>query len=544
MTKNRAAFIFLGLGFILYLAPVLLLCATPPYTRDALVHHMAVPKIWLNSGGICEIPWADFSYHPMNLQILYYLSLVFKSDIAPKFVHLSFALATGLIIFLYLKTKISKPWAAFGALFYLTVPAVLKLQTIAYVDLGLAFFVCACVLALFKWMEQGYGVNGWLILAGVCMGLAVGTKPNGILAWGLMCLLVVYFAARDAEQAQWKAVWWGGLFFLCALIVVSPWYIKNYIQVGNPLYPLFSPGGSAYPLFANDKAGEDISIFLLRKQLFGEGLLEYLLIPIRMFFSGQDDTPQFFDGVLNPLLLLAAPFAFGWKKHRKQVAFMGLFCLLYIIMAFLKTAPRIRYIICTIPFLAVMTAMGLAYLQNALSEHFNGKSAQALVWLPVLVAVLGLGVNARYLTAYFAKADPMPYVTGRESRADFLEKRVREYKAVEFINDSLPQDAVVMLVFMGRRGYYLDRQYFHKNMGGVREIDLAIQDMMEGKSSSGRLHSYGATHLLVQTNLFINHIVNEFGEARGKEILGQFLAQNPVLFQNKEYAVLQVGAVS
>ena len=544
MNKNRAAFLFLGLGFALYLAPILILCATPPYTRDALVHHLAVPKIWLSSGGICEIPWAEYSYHPMNLQLLYYACLILKSDIAPKFLHMSFALAAGLIIFLYLKTKISKPWAGFGALFYLTTPVILKLQTIVYVDLGLAFFVCAAVLSLFVWMDRGYGVNRWLFLAALCMGLAVGAKPNGLLAWGLICLLMVFFTARDNIQAQWKAIWWGGLFFLLALIVISPWYIKNYLQVGDPLYPLFSPGGSAYPLLANDQIGKDVSIYLIRKHLFGESLLEYLLIPIRLFFSGQDDTPQFFDGVLNPLLLLAAPFAFGLKKHRKQAAFMGLFCLLYIILAFLKTAPRIRYIVCTIPFLAIMAAMGLSYIQNELSQRLQGNTAKILFWIPAAVAVLGLGANARYLASFFSKVDPLPYVMGEESRNSFLEKHVGEYKTVEFLNRTLPKDARVMLLFMGRRGYYLDREYFHKNIGGLREVDLAVQDILEGKSSSDRLRSYGATHVLVQLNILFFHLEDVYGQAQAKQLLLRFLEENPILFQDQGYAVLQVGRPS
>ncbi|MBI9074447.1 MAG: hypothetical protein JEZ02_03470 [Desulfatibacillum sp.] len=540
MKKDKAASLLIGLGFLAYLAPVLILCATPPFARDALIHHLAIPKIWLRSGGMCEIPWAPYSYHPMNLQLLYWACLFFKSDIAPKFVNMAFGLGTGLLIFSYLRTRVSLAWAGFGSLFFLTVPVILKLQTTVYVDLGLAFFISASVLVLLKWMDQGYGFNRWLVLAAFCMGLAVGTKPNGLLAWGLVCMLLVFFAARDNAQSQWKAIWWGGLFFLITLLVVSPWYIKNYLLTGNPFYPLFASGSSAYPLLSNDKVGADLSIFYLRQQLYGEGLLDYILIPVRLFFSGQDDTPQFFDGVLNPLLLVLAPFAFGLKSQRKHTVFMGLFCLLFLILAFLKSVPRVRYVVCIVPFLAIMATMGLVYMQTLTARAGLGKKIFQ-VWLPVLIAVLGLGYNARYLHTYFLKVNPMPYVLGQESRDTFLEKHVGEYKVVKFINENLPKDARIMLLYMGRRGYYLDRDYFHCNVGGLREVTQIVQDVLDGKSSAERLRSYGGTHVLMKTDFLLKEVAHKYDQAQVELFVDRFQKENTFLFQDFPYAVLKIG---
>ncbi|HBZ54809.1 MAG TPA: hypothetical protein DEO88_05340, partial [Syntrophobacteraceae bacterium] len=49
---------------------ILLLAAVPPVDRDALTHHLAVPKLYLQQGGMVEIPWVPFSYYPMNLDLL------------------------------------------------------------------------------------------------------------------------------------------------------------------------------------------------------------------------------------------------------------------------------------------------------------------------------------------------------------------------------------------------------------------------------------------------------------------------------------------
>ena len=73
---------------------ILLLRGVPPVGRDALTHHLAVPKLYLKYGGLVEIPRVPFSYYPMNLDLLYMIPLYFGNDIIPKFIHFAFALLT------------------------------------------------------------------------------------------------------------------------------------------------------------------------------------------------------------------------------------------------------------------------------------------------------------------------------------------------------------------------------------------------------------------------------------------------------------------
>jgi hypothetical protein len=41
-----------------------ILCLMPPVSRDALIHHLAIPKLWIRHGGFLETPWTIFSYFP------------------------------------------------------------------------------------------------------------------------------------------------------------------------------------------------------------------------------------------------------------------------------------------------------------------------------------------------------------------------------------------------------------------------------------------------------------------------------------------------
>ena len=171
----------LGILALLFVS-IVLLSLVPPVSKDALVHHLAVPKLYLENGGIYEIPFMPFSYNPMNLDLLYLIPLYFGNDIIPKFIHFFFALLTGWLIFDYLKRRISTLYGLAGALFFLSTPIIVKLSITVYVDLGLIYFSTASLLSLLRWMENGFRVRT-LVFSSVLCGLAMGTKYNGLVSF-------------------------------------------------------------------------------------------------------------------------------------------------------------------------------------------------------------------------------------------------------------------------------------------------------------------------------------------------------------------------
>ena len=73
MSKRLLAINIMLASFLLaVIVAIVLLGAVPPVSRDALTHHLAVPKLYLSHGGIYEIPSIAFSYYPMNLDLLYW----------------------------------------------------------------------------------------------------------------------------------------------------------------------------------------------------------------------------------------------------------------------------------------------------------------------------------------------------------------------------------------------------------------------------------------------------------------------------------------
>ncbi len=279
---------------------------TPPIDRDALIHHLAIPKLWLKNGGFYEIKWAGFSYFPMNVDILYLIPLYLNKDFLAKFIHMAFGLGTAVLIFAYLRKRISVIAGLLGVVVFLSTPMIFRLSTEVYVDLGLIFFTTASILALIRYFDGECAEFGWLLISAVCMGLALGTKYNAMIVWFFLTLAVIFICSRQTGR-QWNSIKYGAVFFLVSLAVFSPWLIKNYILTGNPFHPLmgaiFNKGASVTSegvrslVYGHTYMG----LFQIRENMFGEGFWETLLIPVRYFFQGQDNNPRYFDGVLNPL---------------------------------------------------------------------------------------------------------------------------------------------------------------------------------------------------------------------------------------------------
>ena len=218
--------------FGLLVFSLLFLSITPPVTKDALIHHLATPKLYLNHGSVYEIPDMVFSYYPMNLDLIYLIPLYFGNDIIPKYIHFFFGLLTAWLIYAHLKRRVNTNYALGGALFFLSIPIIVKLSISAYVDLGLLCFTTASLLLLLKW-GQTDGKSSALILSAICCGLAMGTKYNGLVSFVVLLTIVPFIFQRKQPQkgmvSGLRSLGDALLFGLIALAVFSPWMIRNYI---------------------------------------------------------------------------------------------------------------------------------------------------------------------------------------------------------------------------------------------------------------------------------------------------------------------------
>ncbi len=522
-----------------------LLCLAPPIARDVLIHHLAIPKLWINHGGFYETPWAVYSYYPMNLELLYLVSLYFGNDIIPNLIHLGFGIGTALLIYFYLKSRFNQIAGLLGFLIFISTPVISKLSTMAYVDLGMIFFITASVLSFIRWRDCEYFHSRWLLISAVAMGLALGTKYSSLVPWFFITLAIIFIYSRDTGNSG-KAIKYGLIYFIISLAVFSPWLVKNTILTGNPFYPLF-PGifnsGMMFDGNTNSLAlvHAHASLFKTRGMMFGENLWEILLIPIRIFFQGQDNSPRYFDGVLNPILILFVPFAFMKKDMKIEKLFFLYFSIFIILVALFLDQIRVRYILPAIPFLAILSVTGIINIYVWLKELKSGIPQKiGLSGLVIIVLVL-LSLNVIYIQKYFLKIDPLRYLAKKETRDDFIARHDGSYPAIMYVNKKTPKDSRIRLILLTGRGYYLDRIYQEDRSMGMGIIQGMIDHSSSGELFNKYLSSLDCTHLLIRYELFETYIQEKFDSKKVQQLKKQMSNTLKIIYDDTHYRIYHVS---
>ena len=567
--------ILLLLLFAAVIASIMVLSWVPPVSRDALTHHLAVPKLYLQQGGIHEIPSIPFSYYPMNLDLLYILPLYLKNDILPKFIHFSFGLLTAWLIFSYLRKRLDGIWASGAALFFLSLPIIVKLSITVYVDLGLVFFSTAALMALFKWIESRFKFR-YLIFSAISCGLALGTKYNALIVLFLLAAFVPLLynqratgesdtkeeiSGPGAFSRQMRAIGCGILFCLIALIVFSPWMVRNYIWKANPVFPLynsyFNPPKSGlspapdtnvkseinHSKSANDKNVSSVrGPFAVRKVVYREAWWEIALIPARIFFQGRDDDPRYFDGKLNPFLFLLPIFAFfqlattsaAVTAEKKALLW---FAILFILYAYLKTDMRIRYITPAIPPLVILATFGFYQIHKYLSQRqLQGRGPRAQIMASVLAAVIFI-FNGLYIIHQFKVVDPFSYIGGRVGRDAYITKYRPEYAVIQYANRHLGADAKLLVLFMGNRRYYSDRDMIF----GINLFRKIIKKSDTAQAAQKELQHRGFTHLLIRYDLFNQWTDKQFNTIEKMRLKTFFARDTRQVLSQKGYGLFQLA---
>jgi hypothetical protein len=512
----------------------------PPVSKDALVHHLAVPKLYLKHGGIYEIPFMVFSYYPMNVDLLYMIPLYFGNDIVPKLIHFVFALLTAWLIFGYLKRRSNTMYALFGVIFFLSIPIVVKLSITAYVDLGLIFFSTASLLLLLKWSENQFRLR-FLILSALFCGLAMGTKYNGLITFFLLTLFATFICSKYAQgskQSPFRAAGYGLVFAGVALLMFSPWMIRNIIWTNNPIYPL-------YDHWFNSQYGEaqrSLGPFAFRALIYHESWWQIVLLPVRIFFQGQDGIPQYFDGKLNPFLLLLPITAFLWTRQdaerlKREKKVLLAFVILFFALTFFRTDLRIRYISPIIPPLILLSVLGIRNIIHGVGNCKGRATRRAVTILLVSALTVALVLNARYFFEQFRYVQPFAYLRGHLSRDAYISKYRPEYPALQYMDRHLPSKALVLFIFVGNRGYYCERDYvFGEDL--MREVFLASKSPEEMVRV---LRDKGITHLLIYERLFEKWVRDNLSEG-DRHVLSEFFKKYVrVLYYERGFSVSALG---
>ena len=459
---------------LMLLALTVLHALTPPWSYDALMYHLAAPRLFLEAGRLLFLPEIWQANGPLLTEMLFLPGLAFGSDSFARLIHATFGLWLSLAVYAFALRFINQRTARLSFWIFIGVPGLPIVAGFAYVDLAWALYTFLAVYALARW-SQNTDVRGWLTLAGVLIGLAMGTK---YLALGGFAVLTCWILLHGFRKKQPRTLAYAARFILTASLIAAPWYLKNLFLAGNPVFP-FGNGGPGWP-------PERLDLLLSHLGSIGrpENALEYLLLPWNLYFH-----PQAYRTLGGEGLSIFFPLALFYFRRRKSAALDLLaFTTVFLTIFWLATSVQIRFLFPVFPPLSILAAIVLDDLiEGAKARARVAATLEALPMLPMLISLITvLGI----LLSVKAPA----VLLGQESRGEFLERTVFDFRAHEYIQENLPDDARVLMLWDGQTYYCGSRCIPDADQA---RWPLLVFDNPDAEQAAKRLQAQTATHLLV-----------------------------------------------
>jgi len=467
----RLALLFLLAIFGLALLQTL----TPPWDYDGLMYHLVGPRLFLEAHRIYPVPniWAVNG--PFYAELLYLIGMGFGDDVFPKLVHYLFGLLVVSATWIVGKRWIGGSVGWLAACVLVGIPTLPVWASFAYIDLAWTvyeFLALACVL---EWWDRED--TSWLILAGLFVGLAMGTKYIAVAGLAVLGLAVLWRVRREG----WRAISGAGLAIgVPAVLVALPWYLKNLVWFGNPVYPLYF-GGPEW-------SARRLALYMGYLNSFGtgKGLLSALALPWNVFAQHQR-----FGAVMNlidmPSLFFLLVFAYPFLSKNRVVTLILLVSLARVGIWF-AGSQQLRFLLPIAPGLSITSAYVIVQVGQLQRKRHLPLSAL----LPSLAVGL-LGVTLFYQVVMLREVRPLLSPLGFESRSAFLTRMVKDFAVGRMALQELPEGSRVLLIGDGRSYYCLpacmpDPDHFRWS--------AEVSDLRSPASLTTWLASLGATHVL------------------------------------------------
>ena len=464
------------LSFILSLAP-------PIEDFDAIFYHLTVPSWWLRDGGLSLIAIPHYWY-PQIVEGSFVWPMVLGLDTATHLIHFTWFILTIILLWHWTRQLWDNSIAWDVLLILLTMPSLLWLASWAYTDYALTFAGLATLYSLWKW--QGTQKNGWLFISGIMAGVAVSVKYTGFVVPLTGVLLVVFWEQGMLQQLK-KVVY----FSATTILVASPWYLRNWIWMGNPLYPFIFEGRFWDSFLAQSYSASGSGI--------GLDPVKLLTLPLTATLGTQD--MNFFDGRIGPFILILFPLVLWvfWESlqeqsgRRSSLFVIGLFSFVSIVAWIVGVINSASLFQTRLLFPALIpSAIPLALGLNSLYRLDTSRMRISFIVRSMLAFVVL--ANLLNFSLQILVRDPISVVIGITSRQDYIERRQPGYAHALALMKNVPENSKTYFLFEPR-SYGMDTQVQPDAINTNFPHDLWLYKTPEKIIAAWQKQGY--THLLI-----------------------------------------------
>ena len=472
---------FLGLLALLSIG----LALAPAFRTDALAYHLAVPKAFLQAGGLVNLPSNIYSFFPQQMEMLYLFALALGTDSLAQLTGLGIVFLLLLALWHYSSKKMEDSYAWLTPVIFFSTPTFFSLASSAYVEVQTVTYL---FLAFYCW-ENGCKRKhtNWFILMTLFTGAAVATKLTSviILPLAFLGLAIHSLTHKNVNQAATQCL----ILVLGSLLILSPWLARNYFFTGNPLAPFFinifgGENGMNWDIARSQMQFKYYSSFGM-----GHGILDFFSLPINLTFFSELNSLKF-DGKIGILYFLLLPALLG--LGRKALPTIIVFSVL-LVFWFLQM-QSIRLLAPAFAFLSLLLISGL---NQIFIKYQSGKIEKK-----ILTAILALGIlfNTSTIIKEWFHVNPLSYLLKKETREQFLSHQIKAYPSYYDANKFLTEKDKVLMVYMKNLGYLMNRPFLSDTFLESHTLSEIIDKGVYAADIINRLKARGITHVLFDFN--------------------------------------------
>jgi len=406
----------------------------PATAWDALVYHLKGPELYLASGRIglpVDLPYLGF---PQYQEMLFLLARLIGAPHVAS-LHWVFAAATVLLVHSVARRIWGESHGWIAAAIFLSSQTIASIAGWPYVDLTVAFHVTAAFACIEHYRDDAD--PAWLRLAGAFTGFAMATKYTAATAViGLLILVCIGGRSRLLYRIE--------QFLGIAVLAALPWYLKNWVTTGNPVYPFFfdAPYWDAYRAAWYSRFGTGLAFTAPARLLTAP--IEATIFGV----AGHDP----YAATIGALYLMFVPVGFIIGRRLRPIRGMAFVCgVAYLgwlaMIAGSALLVQTRLLFPVFPLLAVTAAGGVEALRRSERLTFGVRR------LVSLVVVVSLALTAFGLVAEFGDRGILSVLGGGQSTEAYLVDQLGWHAlAMQQINQ-LPNGARVLFLWEPRSLY-------------------------------------------------------------------------------------------
>jgi len=468
----------------------------PPFFRDSLVYHLELPRQYLLHNGMVEISSNVYTYFPAGIEMLYTFGQALFPSYSARFIHFGFLILTmlGVVEYAGLATSCRKlPQMLLTALMaFALIPTLWLESTSAYIDAGWMFFSFVILAGL----DYYFRCNKRHLLgtASIAAGFLFAIKYTSVYFILTLCLaaLLIRLLLKVSVPVSWKSAL---IFKATFLLSAAPYYIRNFILTGDPMFPFLSTILTIHTPYWSSVQQDAFWGFLNR---YGSTTGDILLHPFSFLLAALNihlDNPELFDGVLGPFLLLCLLALVGNRQFRKQNMFILLTTICYAI-TWGVSIRQARFLLPVLPGILLIVIFVAIWIYDDRKK----------IWSRLLAIILA-GILALNLVILIQEWRRVPYLShffGQINQQEFLAETLPVFKSQQFINDNLPQWAVIWVLLTGNENFYLERPY----IADYVVEDYRFHNWLKSASNPDEVaeffHRFGVTHILIRRDVIFS----------------------------------------